>query len=78
MLGNLRNPPEPFADIIRTHFRLKTRSLIIQLDEWLAQDDGKPTSSGEYQGPGKEGGVGTSSNGFGKDVADLKLALQEL
>jgi hypothetical protein len=78
MLGNLRSPPEPFADIIRTHFRLKARSLMTQLDQWLTQDDGKITSSGEYQGPGKESGAGTSSNGFAKDIADLKLALQEL
>jgi len=78
MLGNLKSPPEPFADIIRTHFRLKARSLMTQLDQWLTQDDGKITGNGEYQGPGKESGAGTSSNGFAKDVADLKLALQEL
>lgn len=80
MLGNLRNPPEPFAEIIRTHFRLKARSITTQLDHWLAQDDGKTTSSGEYQGPGGKtpGGAGGSSNGFAKDVADMKQALQEL
>lgn len=78
MLGNLKNPPEPFADIIRTHFRLKARSISAQLDEWLAQDDGKPTSSGEYTGPGPKDAASTSSNGFAKDVADMKQAMVQL
>lgn len=78
MLGNLRSPPEPFADIVRTHFRLKARSLRTQLDQWLAEDDGKMTNTGEYQGSNKDCGAGTSSNGFAKDVADLKLELQKL
>lgn len=45
MLENLKNPPEPFADIIRTHFRLKARSLEAQLDKWLAEDNGHPLIS---------------------------------
>lgn len=77
MLGNLRNPPEPFADIIRTHFRLKAQCLVKQLDQWLAQDDGKATM-GEYLGPVKESGAGASSNGFAKDIVDLKIALEGL
>jgi len=50
MLGNLKNPPEPFADVIRTHFRLKAKSVTAQLDDWLAKDDGKNTL-GEHGGP---------------------------
>ncbi|KAI0787135.1 hypothetical protein BC629DRAFT_1582278 [Irpex lacteus] len=45
MLGNLKNPPEPFADVIRTHFRLKARSIMKQLDDWLALDDGRAIQS---------------------------------
>lgn len=78
MLGNLKNPPEPFAEIIRTHFRLKARSITAQLDQWLAQDDGKSTTTGEYQGPGHKDSPGGSSNGFAKDVADMKQAMQQL
>lgn len=78
MLGNLKNPPEPFADIIRTHFRLKARSITAQLDNWLAQDDGKITNSGEYTGPNNKENAGGSSNGFAKDVADMKQAMLEL
>jgi hypothetical protein len=78
MLGNLKNPPEPFAEIIRTHFRLKARSIAAQLDQWLAQDDGKPTNTGEYQGPGHKDGPGGSSNGLAKDVADMKQVMQQL
>ena len=40
MLGNLKAPPEPWADVIRTHFRLKAKSITAQLDKWLAEDDG--------------------------------------
>jgi hypothetical protein len=77
MLGNLQNPPEPFGEIIRTHFRLKARSIAAQLDQWLAQDDGKATNTGEYQGPGQKD-TGGSSNGFAKDVADMKRAMLQL
>ncbi|KAF7968889.1 hypothetical protein HWV62_28922 [Athelia sp. TMB] len=77
MLGNLRNPPEPFAEIIRTHFRLKSRSISAQLDQWLAQDDGAQTNNGDYGGSPPKG-AGASSNGFAKDVEDLKRAMQDL
>ena len=78
MLGNLKNPPEPFADIIRTHFRLKARAITTQLDDWLAQDDGKITNSGEYTGYNNKEVAGSSSNGLAKDVADMKQAIVEL
>ena len=79
MLGNLRNPPEPFEDVIRTHFRLKARSLMQQLDDWLALDDGRNldsdgASSVARQRANQSGGSTT----FQKDVEDLKQALQAL
>jgi hypothetical protein len=78
MLGNLKNPPEPFTEIIRTHFRLKARSISAQLDQWLSQDDGKSTT-GEYQGgPGLKDTASSSSNGFAKDVVDMKQAMEQL
>lgn len=74
MLGNLKNPPEPFGDIIRTHFRLKAKSISAQLDDWLAKDDGKQTS-----GDGAHGAKDSSSNnGFQKDVKDLKELFESL
>ena len=75
MLGNLKAPPEPFGDIIETHFRLKARSISAQLDEWLKGDDGKPTSGdgGAYRSEGS-----TSSNGFAKDIEELRQLLREL
>lgn len=42
MLEYLKNPPEGFEEIIKTHFKLKARSLKKQLDKWLEEDDGKP------------------------------------
>ncbi|KAF9534355.1 hypothetical protein CPB83DRAFT_889347 [Crepidotus variabilis] len=79
MLGNLKAPPEPFADVIETHFRLKARSISAQLDEWLRIDDGKPTASdgGAYSQGGRDGSSG-SSNGLAKDVEELKKMLKKL
>ncbi|KAA1466765.1 hypothetical protein DENSPDRAFT_831644 [Dentipellis sp. KUC8613] len=76
MLGNLKAPPEPFGDIIRTHFRLKAKSVGIQLDEWLAQDDGRQTAS---DGAANfRGAANTSSNGLQADVQEMKRMLLEL
>ncbi|KAF7301634.1 Baculoviral IAP repeat-containing protein 6 [Mycena indigotica] len=79
MLGNLQNPPEPWADIIRTHFRLKAQSITEQLDQWLKLDDGKATlGDGAEMGHNPRTGAGASTNGFAADVAELKKALKEL
>ncbi|KAJ7068237.1 ubiquitin conjugating enzyme family protein [Mycena amicta] len=77
MLGHLQNPPEPWGDIIQTHFRLKAKSITEQLDQWLALDDGKPTM-GDGAGVEHVRGAGTSTNGFSADVAELKKMLKEL
>ena len=73
MLGNLRNPPEPWEDVIRTHFRLKARSITKQLNQWLQIDDGRQIAD---DGAGIESrssaaGGGGSSNGMKKDVNAL-------
>ena len=80
MLGNLKNPPEPFADIIRTHFRLKARSLSSQLDDWLSKDDGQVTSfdGGVYSGANLKTDSSGSSNGFLKDIVEMKAILKKL
>ena len=80
MLGNLKNPPEPFADIIRTHFRLKARSISSQLDDWLSKDDGKVTFSdgGAYLGVNPKMDNTGSSNGFLKDIVEMKTILKKL
>jgi ubiquitin-protein ligase len=82
MLGNLKNPPEPFSDIIRTHFRLKAKSLYKQLDEWLDRDDGQAThgQGAQYTGAklkNTSGGQG-SGNGFRETVEELKGLLRRL
>jgi len=79
MLGNLKNPPEPFSDIIRTHFRLKARSIVAQLDQWLTEDDGKPIGSeGTCYNGTKQDVPGGSSNGLQQDVDEMKENLKHL
>ena len=81
MLGNLKNPPEPFGDVIRTHFRLKARSILKQLDEWAQLDDSKGLAAdGAYvgQGGGKNGPSSSGTNGFSEDVEELKGLLRKL
>jgi len=75
MLGNLKNPPEPFGDIIRTHFRLKARSVSAQLDQWLSQDDGLQTVNDGASGRTGQGG---STNGLQADIEELKRVMEQL
>ena len=79
MLGNILNPPEPFGDIIRTHFRLKADSIAAQLDRWITQDDGKPIAAdGASSYFGNRGDAGSSSSGFARDVSETKRILKQL
>ncbi|KAF8313070.1 hypothetical protein DL93DRAFT_1188221 [Clavulina sp. PMI_390] len=72
MLGNIQDPPAPFADIIRTHFRLKAKSLVAQLEKWQASDDGLKIDGANSGGPGSSGSQ------MKKDIEELKLALKQL
>lgn len=78
MLGNLKAPPEPFADVVRTHFRLKARSIIAQLDKWLSDDDSAATMGDGASQQQPKAVASTSSNGFAEDVAELKALLTKL
>lgn len=73
MLGNLRNPPELWEDVIRTHFRLKARSITKQLNNWLQLDDGRQISEdgANIESRSPVTGGGGSSNGMKKDVDAL-------
>jgi len=80
MLGNLKTPPEPFADIIKTHFRLKANSISEQLDEWLSQDDGRPIAAdgATYSMSKQTPAAGTSDNGLRQDIEETKRILTQL
>ena len=77
MLGNLKSPPEPFADVIKTHFRLKARSLFKQLDQWLELDDGRSLDG--QNGGGQLNSAGTGAGqALRRDVKELKALLLKL
>jgi hypothetical protein len=76
MLGNLKDPPKPFRTVIRTHFRLKARSLAQQLDQWVTQDDGRPTEG--HGGYHRLDAGSTSSTELKRDVEELKRLLKQL
>ncbi|KAI9507568.1 hypothetical protein F5148DRAFT_1204007 [Russula earlei] len=78
MLGNLKNPPDPFGDIIRTHFRLKAQSISAQLDQWLAHDDGLPTANDGASASCGRGYLGSSANGLQADIEELTRLLKQL
>ncbi|KZS97566.1 hypothetical protein SISNIDRAFT_449083 [Sistotremastrum niveocremeum HHB9708] len=79
MLGNLKNPPEPFENVIRTHFKLKAKTITQQLDTWLEMDDGRRVM-GDFHGLAAENRnqPSTSSSEFKKHVAELKEYLAAL
>ncbi|KII94754.1 hypothetical protein PLICRDRAFT_47766 [Plicaturopsis crispa FD-325 SS-3] len=78
ILGNLKNPPEPFGDIVRTHFRLKAREITAQVDRWLAEDDGKPTTNDGGGYHSSKPAAGGSSSDFRKDVEEIKSILKKM
>jgi hypothetical protein len=76
MLRMLRDPPEPFGDIVRTHFRLKAKSLLAQLDEWLAKDDGKDLAGEGTDLHDRRSGSARSS--LKSDIDEMKKLLTKL
>ena len=84
MLGMLKNPPEPFGDVIRTHFKLKASSIVEQLDKWLQIDDGKVTQGDGFGVPNQPAEANnnntqsSSSSALQRDVEELKELLQRL
>lgn len=79
MLGNLKTPPEPFEDIIRTHFKLKAKAITKQLDKWLAADDRMSTQGANSGGTHREKATATSKETqFEQDCKELKALLAKL
>ena len=77
MLGNLKAPPEPFGDVIRTHYRLKAPVISAQLEKWLALDDGKAIS-GDAFNVSTRSDTSSSSSAFKKDVEEMQSLLKQL
>ncbi|KAG8218846.1 hypothetical protein J3R82DRAFT_4525 [Butyriboletus roseoflavus] len=77
MLGNLKTPPEPFGDVVRTHYQLKAQAISCQLDKWLALDDGKPISGDAFNISGRSD-TSSSSSVLKKDVEEMQNLLKQL
>lgn len=80
MANNLKNPPFPFENEIKTHFRLKAKAIRAQLDRWKAEDDGKPTNR-DYFGvspPNTASGASSSQTPFDVSAKHLRSLLDEL
>lgn len=39
-----RSDSHAVEDVIRTHFKLKSKVIKVQLDKWLAEDDGRASA----------------------------------
>lgn len=82
MLDALKNPPEPFEDVIRTHFRLKARSVRQQLDEWLSRDDSRETAADGAESASLLANPRLKSvrsgGSFSADISQMKLLLDKL
>ena len=81
MLENLQEPPPPFADVIRTHFRLKAKEISAQLDRWVSLDDGISINRSNHGGPaGADATPAASARGaqLRKGVDEVKAILARL
>ncbi|KAJ3980005.1 ubiquitin-conjugating enzyme/RWD-like protein [Lentinula detonsa] len=66
-------------EVIRTHFRLKARSIQEQMDGWLNEDDDRALvpDGAEYSGPGRDSSP-SGPNGFKEDIDALVDLLKDL
>ncbi|OCF34329.1 hypothetical protein I316_03843 [Kwoniella heveanensis BCC8398] len=59
LANNIKSPPRLFENEVKTHFRLKSRSIREQIKKWKSLDDGKDTQCDHY-------GSFVASNATGK------------
>lgn len=87
MANNLKNPPFPFENEIKTHFRLKANSIRAQLDRWKQEDDGRPTNrdnfglvhaGGPLSSSSSSSGASSSQTPFDIAAKHLRELLDEL
>lgn len=79
MIQSLKNPHPAFADVIKTHFKMKSRVIKEQLDRWLREDDGQPLKVDSHVGAVSQAFSGTGVDTmFQKNVEEMKRLLDEL
>ncbi|OCF77874.1 ubiquitin-conjugating enzyme family protein [Kwoniella mangroviensis CBS 8886] len=71
MGNNIKNPPHPFENEIRTHFRLKSKSIRQQIKKWKELDDGKGTSGDSFMSSASGGDKNRSFDSASKDLLKL-------
>ncbi|WWC92891.1 uncharacterized protein L201_007853 [Kwoniella dendrophila CBS 6074] len=69
MANNINSPPYPFENEIKTHFRLKARSIKQQIENWKALDDGKACASENFSLT--SAGAGVSFDAAAKEMKRL-------
>ncbi|KIR36597.1 ubiquitin-conjugating enzyme family protein [Cryptococcus deuterogattii MMRL2647] len=50
MANNIKNPPHPFENEIKTHFRLKAKAIRQQIEKWREMDDSKEVEADYWGG----------------------------
>ncbi|WVF68400.1 hypothetical protein IAT40_003165 [Kwoniella sp. CBS 6097] len=79
MANNIRTPPRPFENEVKTHFRLKARSIREQIKKWKTLDDGQQTKADSYGGPGYPSTtINLESTAFDKAAEGVLRLLDEL
>nr|XP_019043448.1 ubiquitin-conjugating enzyme family protein [Kwoniella bestiolae CBS 10118]OCF22378.1 ubiquitin-conjugating enzyme family protein [Kwoniella bestiolae CBS 10118] len=71
MANNIKNPPLPFENEIKTHFRLKSKSIRQQIEKWKDLDDGKPVTGDAYSSLGSSNDKSRSFDSASKEMLRL-------
>ncbi|GFZ49786.1 hypothetical protein JCM24511_07189 [Saitozyma sp. JCM 24511] len=83
MGNNIKNPPHPFESEIRTHFRLKAKSIRKQLEAWKKLDDGRDIDSYAHSGFGSSSAAALHTGdkarkAFDKAADEVRRLLDDL
>ncbi|WVQ77522.1 hypothetical protein IAR50_007208 [Cryptococcus sp. DSM 104548] len=79
MANNIKNPPYPFENEIRTHFRLKAKTIRQQIERWRALDDKQEILGDNWRAKDDPGNTNPESKrGFAHCAKEVLRLLDEL